>query len=244
VAAGAVSSPEAIAQPDRMETWPAWSADGQHLYFCSCGKLPVERCKEIRYDLMRVPYDIDSDTWGDVETIVSARDTGMSVAQPRPSPDGRFLLFCMAKCGSFPVYQKSSDLYLMDLKTRAYRRLDVNSDEADSWHCWSSNGRWIVFSSKRHDGLFARPHISYFDPDGKAHKAFVLPQKDPTFYNRCIYTYNVPELIREPITIREKDFAKAVVKPDRRVAPKSGDHSEPEYHPSGQTQPPWRRARP
>jgi dipeptidyl aminopeptidase/acylaminoacyl peptidase len=145
--------PPAIARPDRQETWPSWSPDGKYLYFCSGPVLPLDRYREIRYDLVRIAYDIDKDAWGEVETLVSATKTGLSATQPRVSPDGRFLLFCMCQYGHFPIYHPDADLYLLSLATGKLSRLDINSSEADTWHCWSSNGRWIVFSSKR-DQLF------------------------------------------------------------------------------------------
>jgi hypothetical protein len=81
--------PPAIAKPDRNETWPSWSPDGKYLYFCSAPKLPEERFREIRYDLVRIRFDLEKDAWGEVETLVSAKETGLSTAQPRISPDGR-----------------------------------------------------------------------------------------------------------------------------------------------------------
>ena len=137
------------------------------------------------------------------------------------SPDGRFLLFCLSKYGHFPVYQPSSDLYVMDLNTRQYSRLDINSDQSDSWHSWSSNSRWIVFSSKRRDGLFARPYISHVDEQGTFHKPLLLPQQDPAFYDSFIKTFNLPELIREPIRIKPSELAQAIVAPKTVLTPKT-----------------------
>ena len=108
-----------ISKPDRLETFPTWSPDGRYLYFCSTDPLPLERYKEVRYDLMRIRYDADSGRWGEVEPVLLAKDTGLSIAEPRISPDGRWVLFCMSDYGSFPVYQPSSDLYLLDLETAA-----------------------------------------------------------------------------------------------------------------------------
>jgi Tol biopolymer transport system component len=218
--ANTVTVPAPLAQPEQLETWPAWSPDGRHLYFCRAPKLPIEKFRQIRYDLMRIGYDLERNTWGEVETLMSAKETSLSAAQPKVSPDGRYLLFCLAAYGNFPVYQPSSDLYLMDLKTRQYRRLEINSGQADTWHCWSSNSRWIVFSSKRRDGLFARPYFSYFDALGRAHKPFLLPQRDPTFYDSFIKTYNVPELVREPVRVRPQDLARAILKPAKVLSPK------------------------
>ena len=150
---------------------------------------------------MRVPYDMEKDAWGRPEPVLTAAQTGMSISEPRASPDGRYLLFCMSAYGGFPVYQPSSDLYLMDLRSGQHRRLQCNSDASESWHCWSSNSRWIVFSSKRDNGWLARPYFSYIDAQGREHKPFLLPQKDPAFYDTWLKTYNVPELTTGPITM-------------------------------------------
>ena len=60
--------------------------------------------------------------------------------------------------------------------------MSLNSDETESYHSWSSNGKWLVFSSKRGDGLTARPYFAYFGSPDNVGKPFVLPQKDPTLY--------------------------------------------------------------
>ncbi|MBP8912179.1 MAG: hypothetical protein KBI32_11815, partial [Phycisphaerae bacterium] len=66
---------------------------------------------------------------------------------------------------------------------------------------WSSNSRWIAFSSKRQGGVFTRTYFSYVDETGKVHKPFVLPQKDPACYDSLLETYSVPELITGPVTV-------------------------------------------
>ena len=123
-------TPKELADKDRLETYPAWSPDGKYLYFCSAPVLwkdrstvPPENYDKVKYDLRRIPYDLATDQWGKAETVLSAAQTGQSILLPRISPDGRFLLFCMCHYGCFPVYQPSSDLYLMDLATRQYRKL-------------------------------------------------------------------------------------------------------------------------
>jgi WD40-like Beta Propeller Repeat len=237
--------PPPISRPDRNETWPGWSADGRHLYYSSAPPLPREKFRRIRYDLMRVRYDIDHDVWGEPETVLSAQETGLSACQPKASPDGRYLLFTMCAYGNFPIYQASSDLYLMDLATRVFRRLEINSDQADSWHSWSSNSRWIVFSSKRIDGLFARPFFSYVDAQGRFHKPFVLPQADPTFYESYLKTFNVPELVQGPVVFPELGLAKAILNPRNVLTPQADSKyptpasaqgtrsgSEPAYRPA------------
>jgi hypothetical protein len=90
-----------------------------------------------------------------------------------------------------------------------WKKLEVNSDRTDSFHSWSGNGRWIVFSSKRDDGLFTRPYFSHIDSLGNASKPFVLPQEDPLFYKTCLEIYNVPEFIKEPVRMNPQALADA-----------------------------------
>ena len=218
---GLAEMPPAIGQAERNETWPAWSPDGRFLYFSSAPKLPLNDYRRVRYDLARAAFDLDRNQWGAPEVLVSAAETGLSATQPRVSPDGRWLLFCLSNYGNFPVYQPSSDLHVMDLQSRRRRRAELNSDQADSWHGWSSNSRWIVFSSKRIDGLFARPHFSHVNPDGRFSKPFVLPQEDPAFYEACLNTFNVPELIRGPVGVTPSALARAIGKPDKVFRPQT-----------------------
>ena len=217
-----VKTTPAFIEKNRLETYPTWSPDGRFLYFCSAPILwedrdyvPPPRFREVKYDLMRVSYDIDSDKWGESETVLSAQQTGLSIMLPRISPDGRFLLFCMCDYGCFPVYQPSSDLYIMDLQVGEYRKLDINSEFSESWHSWSSNGRWIVFSSKRNGGLYTRSFFSYVDKDGDAYKPFIMPQKDPDIYDSFLKTYSVPELVTGPVTVSPEALTKAVRSPDK-----------------------------
>jgi len=210
-----VQTTPAIADIDRLETHPCWGPEGRWLYFASGPvlwqdrhKIPPDHYDQLQYDIMRIPYDVETDQWGELETVLSAKQTGLSILQPRVSPDGRFLLVTMCGYSCFALFQPDSDLYLMDLKTGAYRQLDqLNSDQAESWHCFSSNSRWIVFSSKRPEGLFTRVYFSYMDRAGHVHKPFILPQKDPTFYDSSFMIYNVPELITGPITISRTSLA-------------------------------------
>ena len=212
-----------LSRKDRLETYPAWSPDGRYLYFSSAAmlwsdreKVPPEHWDKVRYDLMRISYEVESDTWGQLETVLSSEDTGLSILEPRVSPDGRWLLFCMCEYGCFPVYQPSSDLHIMDLSTGRYERLACNSDQSESWHCWSSNSRWIVFSSKRDYGVFTRSYFSYIDGQGGASKAFLLPQKDPGFYDWCLKTYSVPELVTGPVRTAGEQLGR-VVRSSRQI---------------------------
>lgn len=245
-----VKTTPALARKDRLETYPTWSADGRYLYFCSAPitwadrNVVPETYDQIKYDLVRTSYDIDRDQWGSLETVLSAKDTGLSILLPRISPDGRWLLFCMCDYGCFPVYRHSSDLYMIDLESAQqtgeyiHRRLDINSNESESWHSFSSNSRWIVFSSKRGSGVFTRTYIAYVDTNGKVHKPIRLPQKNPTYYDSCLWTYSVPELVIEPVRVIKEKLGRVVRSSEKipikmpitMATPKTGglpEHQEP-----------------
>ncbi len=139
-------------------------------------------------------FDLNTRKFSGPDTVVYATAEGLSALLPRISPDGKFLLYCQAPFGTFHIWHKDSDLYMMDLSTGEIRPLqNANSDDTESYHSWSSNSRWIVFSSRRDDGSYTRPYIAYISPDGKDTKAFVVPQESPDYYNELMKSYNVPE---------------------------------------------------
>jgi dipeptidyl aminopeptidase/acylaminoacyl peptidase len=162
-------------------------------------------------------YLAKHNVWGSVDTVLSHENAGGSISWPRISPDGRFLLFCLSDYGYFTIHNPLSDLHILDLKTGSRRLLDINSNRVESYHSWSSNGRWFVFSSKRRDGLLARPYFAYFDRCGGVHKAFLLPQKDPSFYDTFLKNYNIPELITAPWRPAWRDLYRIVRREARGV---------------------------
>jgi hypothetical protein len=196
-----------------LENVPHWSPDGRYLYFvCGPKYSDTGLYQQVKYDLKRIACDVQTNRWGEVETILSAEKTGKSISFPKVSPDGNYLLFSMSDYGYFSIHFASSDLYLMDLENRTYAYLPVNSAHSDSYHSWSSNSRWFIFASKRRDGVFSRLFISYLDHQGNASKPFLLPQKDPGFYDRYIMNYNVPELITGPVKTNTYEIAQAAYK--------------------------------
>ena len=202
-----------IHSKSRFETYPEWSPDGKYLYFCSAPVYEMpQQYDSIRYDLFRIPFDATSGRFGEqIDTLVSASHIEKSIALARVSPDGNYLIFCMSDYGCFPIWHRENDLYLLNLKTGDVNALNVvNSDQSDSYHSWSTNGRWIVFSSRRMDGTFTRPYISFFDTEGIAHTPFLLPQKNPLYYDNSLKSFNIPELITGKVKVSPYQLVKVI----------------------------------
>lgn len=84
---------------------------------------------------------------------------------------------------------------------------ELNSNLSESYPSFSSNSRWIMCASRRDDGNYTRPYISYIDKNGKCHKAFELPQENPYHYTFLLRSFNRPEFMVEPVKFSSNDFA-------------------------------------
>lgn len=206
-----VFSPPEISSPEKFETFPSWSPDGKYLYYCSAAALPYTRVKNIRYDILRVPFDMDTFEAGAPDTVVNASQSGKSTSFPRISPDGRYLMYCQLDYGNFSIWHRESDILINDLQTGKTIDPPINSEDTESYHSWSSSGRWIIFSSRRSDGLHTQLFLSYFDAEGNAHKPFLLPQKDPEFHDTFLKSFNVPEFITSPVDVIPRRLKKVII---------------------------------
>lgn len=194
------------------ETFPTFSPDGRSLYFCSAeavNPMPA-KFREVKYSLCRVDFNPDDCSFGtSVDTLFNARTHDASVSFPRISPDGRLLVFALSDYGNFSIWHKEADLYAADLHTgRIYNMSALNSDDAESYHSWSTNSRWLVFGTRRDDGLYTKAYFSYIDEEGNAHKPFLLPQKNPLkFYENNMYSYNIPEFVSGKVKYDGREIA-------------------------------------
>ncbi len=216
-------SPE-LTSEDYLEMQPAFSADGTTIYFCRARARDVPReIDEVRYDLCSISFDPETGQVGDtVSVVIPAADNGFSVTWPRPSFDGRYLIYCKADAGCFPIEHKEADLWLMDLQTGENRVLDeVNSSYSESYHSWSSGSRWFLFSTRRFDGLYGQVYFSCIGDDGRCTKPFLLPQRNPrAFYHSIRYSFNVPDFTSGKVDLDLKGMHRSVFKGKRgRLTP-------------------------
>lgn len=204
-----VDNDEFILSPNLMtgdfETYPAFSSDGKTLFFCSAPKVQVPaQAQNLHYNLCAVSFDAQTGTIGSqVDTLIHASEMGKSVTLPRPSYDGRWILYSYADFGCFPINHKESDLWLLDLEDGSTHPLErANSAYCESFHNWSSDSHWILFASRRGDNLYSRIYISEIDDEGNASKPFLLPQKDPSFYHKTLFTFNVPDFTKGKVKFK------------------------------------------
>lgn len=205
-----VSSSPMLMDTTRMETFPSFSPDGKTLYYCSTKRPDMPQgYKDVKYSICSMPFNPETFSFGDkVDTVYNAIRTGKDATFPRVSPDGRFLLFAETEYGCFAIWHKDSELRMIDLKDGTFHTLDeVNGPDADSYHSWSGNSRWIVWASRRIDGLYSRLFIAHIDKDGKASKPFLMPQKDMGHDRMLMKSYNVPEFISGPVRFDQDEMA-------------------------------------
>ena len=118
------------------------------------------------------------------------------------------MIFTLGSFGVFHIWHHDADLWLLDLQTGQARNMkEINSRDTESYHSWSSNGRWVILSSRRTDGCFTRPFIAHVDSRGKGSKPFELPCKKPDRHLQLMKSYNIPEFMRGPVSIKPQQFA-------------------------------------
>ena len=204
--------------PLEFECFPFWAPDGKTLYYCSAhfeyqdtidhGIELIRRFSEVKYNLYKKSFDPQTLQFGPRELVFDAAAMDKSATLPRISPDGRFLMFTLGKYGVFHIWHHDADLWMMDLTTGQARNMkEINSPDVESYHSWSSNGCWVVFSSRRYDSNYTRPFFAHIDKNGHASKPFELPCADPDYHRQFLRSYNVPEFMQGPVTIRPQDFA-------------------------------------
>ena len=182
---------------------PSWSPDGKYIVFAKnkaeslkqAGDRVVlkrEQCedfitggKKFRFDLYRIPFN---DGKGGKEIpLEGASGDGMSNYFARYSPDGKWIVFC--KADSFMLLQPDSQLYIIPAGGGKARKMRCNTNQMNSWHCWSPNGKWLVFSSKVNTP-YTQLFLTHIDEKGNDSPPVVLSSFTPTDM-----AANIPEFV-------------------------------------------------
>lgn len=97
-------------------------------------------------------------------------------------------------------------------KKDVFETFPAFSPDGRKLYNWSSNSRWFVFSSRRGDGLYTRLYLASLDENGVVGKPFLLPQENPReYYDRLIYSYNVPDFASEPLKLERRKVERSIV---------------------------------
>lgn len=148
---------------------------------------PQESPNKFLFSLYRVPFNNGSG--GRPQPVEGASHNGMSNYFPKFSPDGKWMVFTQAH--SFMLLQPDSKLYIMPASGGTPRQMKCNTDRMNSWHSWSPNSKWLVFSSKKfspNTQLF----LTHIDENGDDSPPVLLRNFTPEDEDRGA---NIPEFV-------------------------------------------------
>jgi Tol biopolymer transport system component len=141
--------------------------------------------KKFLYDLYRIPFN--GGEGGKAVPVVGASNNGMSNYFPKFSPDGKWIAFCKAK--SFMLLQPDSELHIIPAEGGEARKLECNTPRMNSWHSWSPNSKWLVFSSKV-NGPYTQLFLTHIDEQGHSSPPVLLRQ-----FTSPRKAANIPEFV-------------------------------------------------
>ncbi|HEX4007204.1 MAG TPA: hypothetical protein VHX60_13595 [Acidobacteriaceae bacterium] len=184
--------------PQFVQTDGVWSHDGQWIVFARAAARPPRAKGQVRairandasetqiqYDLYRIPFNHGKG--GTPERIEGAAQNGMSNTFPRISPDGRWVVF--VACHNGQLMRPDSQLYIVPFAGGVARRMRANQRLMNSWHSFSPNGHWMVFSSKARS-YFTQMYLTHIDAGGNDSPAILID--NTTAANRAV---NLPEFV-------------------------------------------------
>ena len=194
--------------PQYVQTNAVWSPDGKEIVFARAKAFRAEHLEQqnaalvdakdvpeftvekqpFRYDLYRIPFN--DGKGGTAVPVEGASNDGMSNYFPKYSPDGKWIAFCKSK--SYMLLQPDSELWIVPTAGGEARRLRYNTPRMNSWHSWSSNSRWLVFSSKA-NGPYTQLFLTHIDENGNDSPPVLLER-----FTAPDRAANIPEFVKLP----------------------------------------------
>jgi tetratricopeptide (TPR) repeat protein len=191
--------------PEYVQSNPTWSPDGKSIVFARTKvyrKDGIENAESIlldekdvpefvadgepfQFDLYRVAFN--EGRGGTPEPIEGASHDGRSNFFAEFSPDGKWIVFCKAE--NYMLLMPDSELYIVPAEGGEAQRLRANTPLMNSWHSFSSNGRWLVFSSKAYTP-YTQLFLTHIDEDGRSTPPVLLDR-----FTGSDRAANIPEFV-------------------------------------------------
>ncbi len=238
-----VTTAKSLSDPNYDYASPCWSNDGKTLYFCRGPHRDRTKPWNYKFDLYKTEYDSASKTFGEAQCVFPFSNYGVSAAMPKFSTTGNYLVVSVLQSGTFPAVN-DGDYYIVypdsikpagekykisingrkafentaqALHSKTEELKNANSLDAEKFHSFSSNGRWMVFTSCRLTGIQGITHIVYMDKDGKAGKPFILPQHEADFYSKNILSFVFPNTSTVPANYNVETTARQAGKTNKTI---------------------------
>ena len=124
---------------------------------------------------------------GKAVPIPGASQNGMSNNFAKVSPDGKFIVF--VQCNNGLLMRPDSKLWIVPAEGGEARLMKCNTPRMNSWHSFSPNIRWMVFSSKANT-YYTQLFLTHIDEQGNDSPPIFIPRS--TADNRAV---NIPEFV-------------------------------------------------
>ena len=78
------------------------------------------------------------------------------------------------------------------------------------------NSHWVVFTSRRENGLYTQLFLAEIDDQGRFSKPFLLPQRNPKeYYAETVYSFNTPDFTKTKVDFDSHSAAREILSDER-----------------------------
>jgi tetratricopeptide (TPR) repeat protein len=184
---------------------PSWSPDSKELLFVKAPKvglgapaglfLSTEEAKLFHSAATKAQYEIfklafNNGKGGEAVPLKGASGDANRNFYPRWSPDGKWVVFCRSMPGK--AGWSDPELYIVPAEGGTARRMNCNQQGLNTWHSFSADGRWMVFSAGKADQP-SKLYLTRVEESGEDHPAVLLEN-----FSRSGFSLGLPEFLHGP----------------------------------------------
>jgi hypothetical protein len=185
--------------PNYVEDMPSFSPDGKYVVFSRYQpevkhtNPPTAVIRAI--DLFKVPFNHGQG--GIPAPMKNASFNHQYQYFARYAPNGKWLSFCRGDGFKGIFARASSDIYLLSADEDHLIKLNLNRNGImDSWHYWSNDSHWLIFSSNREANRLTAIYLVYIDEQGNDYP----PVRLVSYPNMKV---NTPQFISEDFKLEK-----------------------------------------